>query len=576
MIKNNHPEPTPEKLYAHNDKDGRTYIIAYRNRWDPVRRQARRASTRHVGRLLPDGRIVFSAKWLADHCEYAQGDFYYEANEIVTRTATEVVQAQKESGFDYRLDCVQAGVTLGLWKMALQRHLLEDLEEVFGTKVAATLLRLGIYMLDDPGSMSNYEAWLAMVYLPEAQMLSGQRISECLSTVTQAKMDSFFKLRHERAKQARGTDGFGALALDSTSISTYSNTIADACFGHAKQNPELKQVNLTFACDYSTGEALYAYEAEGSFNDVSTFPEILLRMSERGFNLEKTLLVTDRGYCSMHNVQRQINLGLKFIQGYSLTDSALKRSFRKNLAALRDPAFYSTEHEASAFTTKEKWKQATDAGDVMIQTYVHLYYDSRLQADQNHTFLLGLDEVIKARNEGRKADCDKWNYFKNYIEETDNAEKPYKRNDIAVRKALEFSGCFALRSNIVSDPYLALELYRRRNIVEQAFNQFKNQTDGSRLFSTQTTYMGKIFVHIIAQSLRMMLYMNAKRISEKNKSLKLPDQSITKALRLLRTVMAERPIGANHWILKPLTKKQRELLSLLDLDLGLSKHRLLS
>lgn len=70
----------------------------------------------------------------------------------------------------------------------------------------------------------------------------------------------------ERAKtlcqtsNGKATGNGMMLAFDSTSISTYSNTIEIAEYGHAKQNPELKQVNLFLVCDERSGEAVYAYE----------------------------------------------------------------------------------------------------------------------------------------------------------------------------------------------------------------------------------------------------------------------------------------------------------------------------
>ena len=38
-------------------------------------------------------------------------------------------------------------------------------------------------------------------------------------------------------------------ALDNISISTYSETIPVAEYGHAKRDPDLKQLNYTFVCE---------------------------------------------------------------------------------------------------------------------------------------------------------------------------------------------------------------------------------------------------------------------------------------------------------------------------------------
>ena len=66
----------------------------------------------------------------------------------------------------------------------------------------------------------------------------------------------------------------------------------------------------------------------------------------------------------------------------------------------------------------------------------------------------------------------------------------WMRNAAAVADACRYMGNFVIRTNVVQDPFIALSIYRARNIVEQSFQQFKNQTAGDRLYATSSTYMG--------------------------------------------------------------------------------------
>ena len=146
----------------------------------------------------------------------------------------------------------------------------------------------------------------------------------------------------ERRRQAgltSASDRPMLMAVDSTGISTWSETISDAAYGHAKQDPFLKQVNLTICTDYETGDACYAYISEGSVNDMSLFPELLMRMHSAGFDLSEVLIVTDHGYSSMQNVQKQLNCGLKFLTGFKLSEDAIRRQFDKYGESLRIMAF---------------------------------------------------------------------------------------------------------------------------------------------------------------------------------------------------------------------------------------------
>ena len=75
--------------------------------------------------------------------------------------------------------------------------------------------------------------------------------------------------------------------------------------------------------------------------------------------------------------------------------------------------------------------------------------------------------------------------------------------------------------------------------------------------------MGKLMVHIIAQSLRMAMTVQAKR--RETQELKLPDNSVEKLLSALKRVRAVRTPTRATWVVEPLTKKAQDMLELLNL-----------
>lgn len=307
---------------------GNSYVYAYQTKWDPVSKTSRRCSKRYVGRLTNDGRVNISDKFAKDFPEYSQGDFYYGADKELVDEATyrhdfpakNVSDTTEDNAED---DTRSAGLTWAIEQIAIDSGLLEDLTAVF-KQDARDLLHLAIYKLDGGRSMAAYDDWRRSVYLRQARCLSSQRISEVLSRVTQKQFGDFFCLRHKR--KLGETDSAVHYALDNTSISTYSETIEDATFGHAKRDPQLKQINYTFVSDQKTGDIVFAHTYEGSINDVVALKEVLYHMQSAGLALEKVVLVTDRGYCSLLNVQKMLNLNLKFIQGVRLTEDSIKRN----------------------------------------------------------------------------------------------------------------------------------------------------------------------------------------------------------------------------------------------------------
>ena len=242
-------------------------------------------------------------------------------------------------------DVLNIGLTWAAEAMAKKSGLFDSLAEVFGRDKARGLLHLAIYKLDMGSSMAAFADWCSNVYLNNSRMLADQRISELLSDVTAKHFSEFFSFRHsdklkrhEAEKKQNPSKNQGnrlAYALDNTSISTYSTTIADADHGHAKRDSELKQINFTFVCDQKDGEIIFAHTYNGAINDVAALQEIIYRMTDAGFDLSNVTLVTDRGYSSLLNVQKMINPDINFIQGVRLIEDRMKARINEWHDALR-------------------------------------------------------------------------------------------------------------------------------------------------------------------------------------------------------------------------------------------------
>lgn len=198
--------------------------------------------------------------------------------------------------------------------------ILDDLTAVFGEEKGRYLLALAAYKLDGGGAMMNFEDWVAQVWLPDIEPRDGRRISELLAKLTVTQFEEYYKKRYDRANERQA--GAVTLSFDSTSISTYSTTITDAAWGHAKQNPELRQVNYMVVCDHASGDVVYAYAYDGSINDKAILPTIYLQMQSANLSLKDNILVTDRGFQSIYNTQKAINLKLKYIQFLNLNEGA--------------------------------------------------------------------------------------------------------------------------------------------------------------------------------------------------------------------------------------------------------------
>lgn len=570
-------------------KGDSTYVYGYRNEWDPEKKQSRIAKRIYVGTLNEiTGRVKLGKKYLSNHPEYEGKTLYFENRTLVERSEQDVAEEVEQRETSWASNNLSYAATWALWQFASKNRILQNLQAVFGKKLGTNLLALAIYQLLDGGAMNGYEDWLPDNWLPVSAPLSSQRISELLAQVDHEDMVNYFRLRFDRSKanyqkwleeieQNAKKNGLVMppstmqkmyMALDSTAISTFSMTIEDAAYGHTKQNPELKQINLTLAVDFLNGEVCYAREDEGLITDKSVYKSILAQMKSYGFDLDETVLVTDRGYSSIMNLQNLFNTDVSFVAGVPIVEKGLKDKFAKFREALCDLAFYNSEYDVYCRTIKEDWKQNTEGGSIDRTCFVHLYRFPEIALSQQKQLLKKVDKALDKKRSGRVVDRDDWNFVARFIterkEEHDGKEKKiWEKNLEALRFWERTAGCFVIRSDWLEDPIEALRIYRRRNIVEVAFRQFKVLNGGDRLYATQTSYMGKLMVHIIAQSLRMAMTVQAKR--RETQELKLPDNSVEKLLSALKRVRAVRTPTRATWVVEPLTKKAQDMLELLNL-----------
>lgn len=580
----NMPQPTTTLPQAdqlcfttETNTKGFTYVIAYHNKWDQSRKQSRRVFKKHVGKLNDDFSVSISPRFKELFPIFANGTHFYSVDkklldEFTYKQEIETTPGPKPDLEDVlMLDDLEVGMSWAAEQTASRSKIKEDLIASFGEEDGQDLLNLAIYLVSDAGSMDSYSTWRIGVFLPSQGNLSGERISEILGRVTKMKIDDFFKRRHARRIAAIKDDIVGSkvfYALDSTSISTYSKTIPEASWGHAKRDPDLKQINYTFIVNQGNGEIVYAYAYDGSINDVSSLIPILSRLISVGFNLDDVVFVTDRGYSSILNVKKELDLDLRFIQGVNLIEDAIKKNFDRYRASLNHADFFNPEFGAYARTVEEPWTQSVVAGECPKKVWLHLYRYTGKDEVYKNILTEQTDRVISMKTRNEYVPAEEWKKYSPYIltKKTEGKDPvtTYQRNGTAIEQAGRYAGRFVIRTNETDNPWEALKNYHMRNVVEFDFSQFKNWVEGDRMRCTGTTYTGKTFLCTLAASIRLMMMHQAKmRATKKNP---IPGNSMDQLFRLLKLIRAERRPNANAWTVRQLTKKQRDALALLGFD----------
>ena len=293
-------------------------------------------------------------------------------------------------------------------------------------------------------------------------------------------------------------------AYDSTSISSYSETMKQVKYGKNKDGEKLPQINLALLFGEESGLPFYYRKIAGNIPDVKTIRELIRELDVLGY--EKIKLVMDRGYYSADNINALYKEHLKFLCSTS-TALSFARNFIREVGSKRDSyEAYNSDLELYVFSRTISWdyEQARPCkGDTIHEgrrMYLHLYFNPDKQSDDGKALNRKLDTLKAELLSGKRVPEHERDYRRFFIiKETPKRgiSLSYKQEEIDA--ARERCGFFVLISNEVKDPVAALSLYRMRDIVEKAFWNIKERLNLRRtLTSSESSLEGKLFVEFVA------------------------------------------------------------------------------
>ena len=460
--------------------------------------------------------------------------------------------------------------------LAIHQGIVSALAEVFGSKDAEQWISYAIYQILKGGSADCYSDWAYHQILPRvAQNLSGQEITKLLRTCTPEAWDEFwakrFKTLQKKQAEIAGRIPVRYCAIDSTSINSYSSA-EQIEFGHAKQDEGLPQLNLATVLDQLTGHIVYAFAYNGSINDRGSYSYIYERMKQAGFPMDQIMLISDRGYPSNAMLNKLINDDMAFLTGCPIAvgSNEEKWIFAQGRELERRTQAWDRVHRVYSHTFTESWQKSNKT---TVKVYSHLFYDpERAQAVRSNLNSLVV-QVFDELSHGRKVDQRLFQEARPYLKEVadpkgsqhQTPKKIWVIDQTAVNRTADRAGWLNIKSNVVEDPSVAIDLYRLRGLIEQGFDQLKNQLPGRRLRVTEASHLGKLLVYLIGCDLRLQIRHNLMLQQERgpNWKMELPGNSINKLLMSMDRYTVRRNRSCEHWLVDLLPKRVRDWLTCL-------------
>ena len=469
-------------IYQTDKRSRITYAYESISFWDKDKQQSRAKRTL-IGRLDPDsgsiiatdGRMKKDAKGEDLQASTKQGSVPIDQH------------ARRYYGATYLLDMI--GEKTGID---------EDLKRCFPHEYKQILSIAYYLILEDKNSLCRFEKWATTHKHPYGKDIPSQRSSDLFMSITEDAVQKFFRLQGKRRLENE------YWVYDTTSFSSFSETLRQIQYGHNKEGDRLPQFNLALVFGEQSNLPFYYRKLAGNIPDVKTVKALLADLGILG--LRKLKLVMDKGFFSIDNINGLMKERLKFLIAVKTSLSLVQKELDRVYDDFRTFEYYNEDHQLYSITIPSEWAYVQERpykGDTLKgkrRIYIHLYYNIDRAADDQKNFDRRLMRLKHELLSG-KHDPQHENLYKKYfiVKNTPARGIQVVVNEEAVKKAKRYYGFFALLSNEKKDSIEALELYRNKDVAEKAFGNLKEKLNLRRtLVSSEQGLDGKLFVEFVA------------------------------------------------------------------------------
>ena len=434
--------------------------------------------------------------------------------------------------------------------IAQKTGLLASLEEAAPT-LWQELFMLACYLISSGDPFLYCESWISDTECLPVGNMSSQRISELLMAMTSEERELFYQswctLRSEQEY----------LALDITSVSSYSQLIDEVEWGYNRDHEQLPQINLCLLMGEISKLPIYQTLYSGSLKDVSTLKTTLAKM-DAVTNGKPLVIVMDKGFFSAKNINDLLDhSNLRFIIAVPFTSNFAKTqvsSESKSIDCVENTIVLGSD-SIRAVTRIRSWNQER-------KVFVHVNYNV-LKAMKTREELYAHVTLLKERAQADPVGALQQEDSKKYLR-IRHSEKAASGFTVSIKKdtinkELRYAPWMVLISNDISDAREALLIYREKDVVEKGFLKFKNSLDLSRLRVHQENSMqNKTFVGFLALILLSQIH---KVMHDQGLYHKMTMKKLLMTLSKLRV----QEINGTR-ILFPLTKEQKGIYKAFGVD----------
>lgn len=353
------------------------------------------------------------------------------------------------------------------------------------------------------------------------------------------------------------------IGYDSTNINTAAKGISMAEFGHAKDNDELPQVNLSYVINQEDATPLFYELYPGSINDNSQCRYMVEKAKEYGY--KKIGFLLDRGYFSKANIKYFDDHNYDFIMMVKENGEMVKAVMDETRAKLKNMAgCFIAEHRVCGVSVKSQLY-----ADDKTERYFHVYYDD-VRASEGRLYLLSaysqMEKELNKKIESKLAvEGELVKYKKAFRLKYDSNKylMGYRKNEEYIKAQIEKVGYFVIITSAEMDAEKALDIYRDRDSIEKLFRNLKSGLDYAKFgVHSETSMKAKTHITFIANIVRNQLFQKLKNIKKGNRK----DYTVPSVLAELENIECSRNQNGKYMRRYAITAMQKKILKEFDVD----------
>jgi hypothetical protein len=488
----------------------------------------------YLDKLAASGESIVGMR-LWDKTKEVRGNkFTASINE--TGVAYEVLDSIKDFGVIYFLR--ELSEQIGLTPV-----LRESLPDVW-----EDILTLAYYLIVADKPAMYIEEWVETNTGLGVGGMTGQRVSDLLTVFGCVERNRFYSAWHKLISERE------YVALDITSISSYTEQIETFEWGHNRDGDDLPQINICMLFGIDSKLPVYQTVYSGSLGDVTTLRTTISEFSALTGGKD-ILIVMDKGFYSEKNVNTLLGSNDDKIRYRFLLSVPFSANIAYDQIGLEQGSIDRLENVilTNSAPIRGVHKLSDWNSSVKLNTLV-FYNPEKAMKDRNELFgyVTSLARMARENPDNEKLT----ETFAKYLK-INRPRKNSKDISVSIREdevtwELETAGWFVLLSNYIDDPQSAHDTYRMKDAVEKSFMRYKQNLGLNRLrVHSDDRVQNKVFIAFVALIISSAIHENMKK-NELYKRMTFNKLFMTLAKLKSATIQGKA-------ILRPMTKEQSDI-----------------